>query len=64
MKLERKPPPEGMVRFLKQFQAGHGDYTRDRFTWLGEEDVDTIAERILRRRKKGACRPTRRAGSG
>jgi hypothetical protein len=32
-----------------------GDYTRDRFTRLGEEDVDTVAERILRRRRTSAC---------
>lgn len=48
-----------MVRFLKRFQAGHGDYTRDRYNWLGDEDVETIAKRSLRRRAKRG--PTRRA---
>jgi len=53
--LDRDLGPVGMVRFLKQFQGGRGDYTRDRFTWLGDEDAGTIAKRILARRaKKGA----------
>ena len=56
--LDRELGPVGMVRFLKQFQGGRGDYTRDRFTWLGEEDADTIAKRILGRRSKKS--PTRR----
>ena len=56
---------EALARFgVSPFQAGRGDYTRDRFTWLRDEDVDTIAKRILRRRKKGAGRPTRRVCSG
>ena len=57
--LDRELGPVGMVRFLKQFQRGHGDYTRDRFNWLGDEDADTIAKRILRRRGKKS--PTGRA---
>ncbi|HUT34081.1 MAG TPA: hypothetical protein VNE39_11405 [Planctomycetota bacterium] len=59
--LDRELGPVGMVRFIKQFQGGRGDYTRDRFTWLGDEDADIIAKRILARRAKR--RATRRSGS-
>jgi hypothetical protein len=27
--------PLGMARFLRQFEQGDGDYTRDRKKWLG-----------------------------
>ena len=32
--------PVGVIRFLQQFETGHGDYTRDRFQWLGNPSVD------------------------
>jgi len=35
-----------MVRFLQQFDTGQGDYTRDRYQWLGEVDVRTLAEEV------------------
>lgn len=40
--------PVGMVRFLQQYTRGHGDYTRDRQEWLGNESVDELGERIMR----------------
>jgi hypothetical protein len=40
--------PVGMVRFLQQYTRGHGDYTRDRHEWLGNESVDELGERIMR----------------
>ena len=40
--------PVGMVRFLHQYTRGHGDYTRDRQEWLGNESVDALGERIMR----------------
>jgi hypothetical protein len=38
--------PVGMVRFLQQFDAGSGDYTQERYSWLKDEDVHSIAEKI------------------
>jgi hypothetical protein len=38
--------PVGMVRFLQQFDAGLGDYTQERRSWLKDEDVHLIAEKI------------------
>jgi len=36
----------GMIRFLQQFETGHGDYTRDRYNWLPDVDVETLAQTI------------------
>ena len=42
--------PAGMVRFLQQFESGSGDYTKERYTWLGKSDVKTLAREIRLRR--------------
>jgi hypothetical protein len=39
------------VRFLRQFDGGHGDYTRDRDALSPNETVSSIAARILQRKK-------------
>ncbi len=36
----------GMTRFLQQFDTGKGDYTRDRFNWLGDEEAATTAAKM------------------
>ena len=41
----------GMIRFLQQFETGHGDYSKDRHEWLDNQDLDTIIKRIEERRK-------------
>ena len=38
--------PAGMVRFIHQFQAGTGDYTKERQQWVGTSDVETLAKQI------------------
>ena len=43
----------GMVRFLQQFETGHGDYSKDRHNWLDDQDVKTIVKRIRERRETG-----------
>jgi len=43
--------PVGMVRFLQQFETGHGDYSVERHEWLGKLDFRTLAEKIQRRRE-------------
>ena len=42
--------PVGLVRFLQQFETGHGDYTADRHHWLGDPTVQALAQEIERRR--------------
>ncbi len=41
----------GTIRFLQQFETGHGDYTQDRSQWLGNLSVDELVEKIESRRK-------------
>lgn len=41
----------GMIRFLQQFETGHGDYSKDRHKWLDDQDLDTIVKRIRERRE-------------
>jgi len=41
----------GMIRFLQQFETGHGDYSKDRHEWLDDQDLDAIVKRIQERRK-------------
>jgi hypothetical protein len=38
--------PDGMVRFLQQFETGSGDYTKDRHQWLKEISVEKLAADI------------------
>ena len=48
--LERHLGPDGMIRFLQQFEMGRGDYTKERHQWLNETNVGTLAEEIVRHR--------------
>jgi len=41
----------GMVRFLQQFETGHGDYSKDRHKWLDDQDMDTVLKRIHEKRE-------------
>ncbi len=41
----------GMIRFLQQFETGHGDYSKDRHEWLDNQDLDAIVKRIRERRE-------------
>src|SRR4030042_7173710 len=44
--------PLGMVRFLQQYEAGTGDYTKERDFWLRDVDIESIAIGLRHRRKK------------
>jgi hypothetical protein len=43
--------PLGMAKFLRQFDPGHGDYTRERRRWLRVQSVQAVAKRIRARKK-------------
>jgi hypothetical protein len=49
--LSRELGPVGMIRFLQQFETGHGDYSTDRHAWLDQLTVDEAVEQIKRHRK-------------
>ena len=36
----------GMVRFLQQTELGWGNYTEERHQWLGDTDIDEVAQKI------------------
>ena len=44
--------PEGTLRFLQQYDPGHGDYTKERHVWLDGLSLDDIAKSIEQRRNK------------
>jgi hypothetical protein len=44
--LVRELGPDGAVRFLRLFDAGSGDYTRDRDELLPRLSVEDIVQRI------------------
>jgi len=56
--LLRKLGPVGMAEFLLQFEAGRGDYSKERHAWLDGLDIDTLIRRI-RRRRRNARSPVR-----
>jgi hypothetical protein len=40
------------IRFLQQFDAGHGDYTAERQRILGNPTVDNVLKKIMAHRKR------------
>ncbi|MBN2494695.1 MAG: hypothetical protein JXR96_08910 [Deltaproteobacteria bacterium] len=44
--LYRTLGPVGMVRFLQQFETGHGDYSSSRREILGEQGIEELAAEI------------------
>jgi hypothetical protein len=42
--------PAGTIRFLQQYDAGRGDYTKERHQWLDGVTIDEVVEDIERRR--------------
>ena len=51
--LERQLGPDGMIRFLQQFETGWGDYTKERHKWLKDTSVEVLAEKIVKKRESG-----------
>jgi hypothetical protein len=52
--LRRELGAVGMLRFLRQFDQGKGDYTKERHRWLDRLTIDDIFKdaRSLRRARK------------
>lgn len=44
--------PVGMVRFLQQFETGHGDYVEERQATLGQTGVEDLAQQIWSARRR------------
>jgi hypothetical protein len=50
--LARELGPVGMVRFLQQFETGHGDFTKERQAWVGKSTVAELAAKIREQHEK------------
>ncbi|MHB1407250.1 MAG: hypothetical protein ACYCV0_16885 [Desulfitobacteriaceae bacterium] len=48
--LIEKLGPVGMVEFIRQFDSGYGDYTRERQEWLDGIDIETILKQVEAKR--------------
>jgi len=42
---------DGMIRFLRQFEMGSGDYTKDRHQWLDQFTVEDIFNQVQQRQE-------------
>ncbi len=47
--LSQKLGPDGMIRFIQQFDSGRGDYTKDRHTMLDNYTIDDIVGEIKKK---------------
>jgi hypothetical protein len=47
--LIKKLGPDGMIRFIQQFDSGRGDYTRDRHVILDSYTIEDIVNEIKRK---------------
>ncbi len=48
--LTEKLGPVGMVEFLRQFDSGYGDYTKERSAWLDNMDIGAIVKQAEAKR--------------
>jgi hypothetical protein len=49
--LAKKLGPDGMIRFIQQFDSGRGDYTKDRHALLDNYTIDEIVAEIEIKKK-------------
>lgn len=50
--LTEKLGPVGMAEFMRQFDSGCGDYTKERNEWLGDRDIGEISKQIEAKRRQ------------
>lgn len=53
----------GMLRFMQQYEPGHGDYTRERLTLLGNPSAGEVMgemEAFERSERRRGARPARK----
>jgi hypothetical protein len=44
--LNEKLGPLGLVEFMRQFDSGYGDYTKERYNWLDGLTIEDISNEI------------------
>jgi hypothetical protein len=50
--LTEKLGPIGMVEFIRQFDSGYGDYTKERHAWLDNLTIEDINNEISKSTQK------------
>jgi len=50
--LTEKLGPIGMIEFIRQFDSGYGDYTKERHTWLDNLTIEDISKELSAIQKK------------
>lgn len=50
--LSKELGPSGLIRFLREFETGEGDYTKERQNFLKDGSVEELAREIIEKRKK------------
>jgi hypothetical protein len=48
--LHRELGPAGVIRFLRQFELGRGDYSTERHQWLDEQSVESLGDDLKQNR--------------
>lgn len=56
--LARELGLDGMIRFLQQFERGHGDYSIERHAWLDRANVASVVDAIRRHRRSKTAERT------
>lgn len=51
--------PDGMIRFIQEYEAGKGDYTLERHQWLDTYSIDEIHSEIARMKNKNSGKKTK-----
>jgi len=49
--LLRELGPVGTIRFIQQYETGHGNYTHNRRKWLTKKSVKEIGRQIVKERR-------------
>ena len=49
--LSEKLGPIGMVKFIRQFDSGYGDYTKERHEWLDQLSIEDIHNELINLKK-------------
>ena len=49
--LIEKLGPVGMAEFIRQFDSGYGDYTKERHEWLDDINIELIVKQAEAKRK-------------
>ena len=48
--LHRELGPAGVIRFLRQFEMGHGDYSTERHQWLDKQTLESLVDELKQKR--------------